>query len=271
VSTPAALAGLLDFRRLDLLAAGETALHRLDARAKVPVALVFIACVMSFGRYAVTPLLPYFVFPMISIAAARLPAMFLLRKIALVLPIALVIGLPNALFDHQVLMQLGEFRVTGGWISMLSILLRALLAAATALTLVAVTGFPAICGALERMGVPRPLTVQLLLVYRYLSLLGEEALRMTVARDQRSDGRPLSIRACGSLVGRLLLRTWDRAERIHLAMCARGFNGEFPGGGTSRMGWRELAYLVGWCGLFLLLRFGHVTPFPGGPAPGLLQ
>ena len=271
MSAPAVLAGLLDFRRLDLLATGESALHRLDARAKVIVTLVFVVCVMSFGRYSVAALLPFFVFPIAITGGARLPATLIWRKIVLVLPIALVIGLPNPLFDREPLLGVGGIGVSGGWVSMLSIMLRAMLAAAASIVLVAVTGFPAICGALERIGMPRPLAVQLLFLYRYLAVLGEDAARMVTAHELRSGGRPMSIRLYGALLGRLLLRTWDRAERIYLAMCARGFTGEFRSGGSSRFGWPEIAYVAGWCGLFLLLRTHDVTHWLGAASLGALQ
>ncbi len=271
MSAPAVLAGLLDFRRLDLLAAEDSALHRLDARAKLVVALAFVVCVTSFGRYAVAPLLPYFVFPIAVAAAARLPAARLSRQVALLLPFALLIALPNPLFDREVLLRVGGVGIAGGWISLVSILLRALLAAAAALTLVAVTGFPAICGALERLGMPRQLAVQLLFLYRYLAVLGEEALRMTTARELRGGGRPLSLRLYATLVGRLLLRTWDRAGRIHLAMCARGFVGDFRSGERSRFGRREIIYVAGWCGLFLLLRTQDPTHRLGAALLRLFQ
>ena len=271
MSAPTIVTGLLDFRRLDLLATGDSALHRLDARAKVIVTLAFIVCVMSFGRYTVAALLPFFVFPIAVVAAARLPAALLSRKIAMVLPIALLIGLPNPLFDSEPLVRLGSVEVSGGWVSLLSILLRALLAAAAAIVLVAVTGFPVICGALERLGMPPVLAVQLLFLYRYLAVLGEEALRMTTARDLRGSGRPLSIRLYAALVGRLLLRTWDRAERIYLAMCARGFVGEFRIGRPSRFGWPEVAYVIGWCGIFLLLRTQDPAQWLGATLLGALR
>jgi cobalt/nickel transport system permease protein len=261
MSATAAITGLLDFRRLDLLATGDSALHRLDPRAHVTVTLVFVVCAMSFGRYTVAPLLPFFVFPIAVVAMADLPVAFLARKIALVLPIALLIGLPNPLFDREPLLSLGGIEITGGWISLLSIALRALLAAAAAIVLVAVTGFPAICGALERM----------LFLYRYLAVLGEEAVRMTAAREQRGGDRPLSIRLYGTLVGRLLLRTWDRAERIYLAMCARGFTGDFRGGRASRFGVSEVGYVVGWCLFFLLLRTSDVTHWLGAAVLGAMQ
>jgi len=239
--TPAA--GLVDFRQLDLLAGADTAVHRVDARAKVFTTVVFIACAMSFDRYAVVALLPFFAFPIALATAARLPTAFLLRKIAMVLPVAVVIGLPNVWLDTSPLLHFGDLQVSGGWVSLLS-----------SVVLVAVTGFPAISGALQRMGMPRVLAVQLLLLYRYLVVLGEEATRMTMAHRQRAAGNRLSMRLFATLVGRLLLRTWDRGERIYLAMCARGFDGEFHGGASSRLGAADIAFAAAWCALFVLFR-----------------
>jgi len=270
VSGPSVFAALVEFRQLDLLATQPSAIHRLDARAKVIVTLAFIICVMSFGRYAVAPLLPFFAFPVLVAGWARLPSRLLLRKIAMVIPVALLIALPNPFFDRETLLRVGGIGISGGWISLVSILLRALLAAAAAIVLVAVTGFPAICGALERLGMPRTLAVQLLFLYRYLAVLGEEALRMTTARELRGGGRPLSIRLYGVLIGRLLMRTWDRAERIYLAMCARGFVGDFNSGQRSVFGLREGVYVVGWCGFFLLLRTQDVAYRVGQAFLGLL-
>lgn len=271
MSGPGLVAGLLDFRRLDVIACGDSPLHRLDARAKVLVAAVFVVCVMSFDRYAVAPLMPYFVFPIAMISWGGLPAGYVARKVALVVPLALVVALPNLWFDREPLLQLGQWTISGGQVSVASILLRSLLATAAAVLLLAVTGFASLCAALERLGMPRSLAVQLLFLYRYLAVLGEEAVRMTTAREQRCDGHALSMREYGPLVGRLLLRTWDRAERIHLAMCARGFDGDFRRGRETRWGVRELAYVAIWCAVFVLLRTVDVTRALGDLVLGVLH
>lgn len=270
MSAPAIVTSLLDFRRLDLLACGDSSLHRLDSRAKVLVTLAFIVCAMSFDRYALAPLIPFLVFPVVTVLRSRLPAGYVARKVALVVPVALLIGLPNLWFDREPMIQLGTVTLTGGQVSLLSILLRSLLAAAAAVLLVAVTGFASLCGALERLGMPRALAVQLLFLYRYLVVLGDEALRMTIARELRGGGRPLSMRLFGTLVGRLLLRTWDRAERIYRAMCARGFDGDFRGGPHTQVGASDLVYVAGWTALFLLLRSQDVTHWLGASALGVL-
>lgn len=270
MSTPAILGSLLDFRRLDQVATGDSFVHRVDARAKVLVAVAFILCVMSFGRYEVARLLPFFAFPLVTVAWSRIPAGIVLRKALLVLPVALLIGLPNPFFDRGILLEVNGVAVSGGWVSLASIVLRSLLAAAASVVLVAVTGFPAICAALERLGMPRPLAMQLLFLYRYLGVLGEEALRMNAAHEQRSNGHALTIGGFGRLTGRLLLRTWDRAERIYLAMCARGFDGAIRRGQSTPFGRADWGFLCGWCALFAVLRSQDVARWLGASALGML-
>jgi len=251
--------GLLDFRGLDLLARGESAVHRCDARAKILVALVFLVCVMSFERHAIAPLLPYFAFAIVIVAWAGLPLGFLARKAALVLPFAFAVGLANPWFEREVVVVADGVSVGAGWLSLASIVLRSLLAGAAAVVLIAVTGFPALCAALARLGVPRPLVVQLMFLHRYLVVVGEEAARMAAARVQRSAGSPLSIRGFAFLAGHLLLKSLDRAERIHRAMRARGFDGSYPLRTPGRLGGRDAAVVATLCALLVLLRGADVV------------
>jgi cobalt/nickel transport system permease protein len=90
-------------------------------------------------------------------------------------------------------------------------------------------------------------------------------LRLVRARALRSfSGRGHGWRIFGHLVGQLLLRTLARAQRIHLAMLCRGFDGEIRINRTLRIGRREVAFVLGWCSLFLLLRCVHLPRLLGG-------
>lgn len=262
---------LLDFQRLDRLAAGNTALHRLDPRAKVLATLVFIVCVVSFGRYQLSALIPFFIFPAVLIGTADLPAAYLARKVLLVCPFALAVGIFNPIFDTTLLLHLGPLGVSGGWVSCLSILVRAALTVLAALVLVAVTGFPAICRALEQLGMPNAFAVQLVFLYRYIFVLTEEGGRAARARELRAFGnKGLGMSSYSSLAGSLLLRTWQRAERVHMAMLARGFSGAFHTRQQFHFGRSEFLYLSGWSALFLILRFNNVPAFIGSLITGLL-
>ena len=68
--------------------------------------------------------------------------------------------------------------------------------------------------------------VQLLLLYRYLFVLMDEAGRMRRARALRAGTTKVSIRDATGMLTALLLRTVDRSEAIWRAMLVRGFEGE---------------------------------------------
>jgi cobalt/nickel transport system permease protein len=263
---------LLDFKRLDQLASGVSPLHRLDARAKVLATLVFIVCVVSFGKYELSSLVPFFLFPAALLGIGDLPVRYLARKVLLLCPFALVVGMFNPFFDRAVLLQLGPFGISGGWLSFASIVLRATLTVSAALILIAVTGFPAICRALARLGMPRAFAVQLLFLYRYIFVLTEEGGRAARARELRSfDKKGLGIGSYAPLLGHLLLRTWLRAERIHMAMLARGFAGELHSREQTRFGVAETIFLLGWSAFFVALRLNNGAQLLGALVTGIFR
>jgi cobalt/nickel transport system permease protein len=247
-------AALRDLRSLDALASRDTALARLDARAKVVTTLAFIVAVVSFDRYTVAALLPLAAYPVALAVLGEVPAAPLARKLLLAAPFAVLVGIFNPLFDRAPMLVLGDLTVTAGWVSFASILLRFALTVGAALVLVAGTGMHALCVALARLGVPQVLTAQLLFLYRYAFVLGGEASRMATARELRSNGRALALSAYGPLLGHLLLRAYERAQRIHWAMTARGFDGELRSLRTLRWSPRDTAFALGWCLFFLLVR-----------------
>lgn len=259
----------LELGYLDLLSSQDTAIHRLDPRAKVLTVLVYTIAVVSFDRYRVGALIPFVLFPVCLIALGNLPLFYLLRRLAVVLPFVLLVGIFNPLFDRQVLVTLGSIGVSGGWVSFCSIVLRCLLTVLAVLALIATTGFIGVCTGLDMLGMPRVFSLQLLFMYRYLFVLAEEGGRMVRARDLRSFGaRGRSLRAFVPLIGHLLLRTFDRAQRIYSAMLARGFRGEFHLRRPLRIGLREVAFVTGWSALFILFRFVDVPAFLGGVIAG---
>lgn len=263
---------VLDLKSLDLLANGTSPIHRLDARAKVIVTFVFILCVVSYGRYELTSLLPFCIFPIVMISLAGLPPFFILRKIILLCPFVLAVGIFNPVFDRDILLQLGSFGISGGWISFTSILVRSILTVGAAFVLVGVTGFTAVCQALESLGMPRVFAVQLLFLYRYIFVLTEESGRASRARELRSCGKKgQGMHSFGSMIGHLLLRTWQRAERIHMAMLARGFTGEFHAGRPVHFGVPEVRFVLTWSVLFIFLRLQNIPQILGSLVTGLFS
>ena len=74
----------------------------------------------------------------------------------------------------------------------------------------------------------------------------------------------------GSLVGHLLLRTWDRAQRVHMAMLSRGFTGEFHIRRPLKFTAQDAAFTFGWCSLFLLFRLVDLPRLAGSLLTGVL-
>jgi len=129
---------------------------------------------------------------------------------------------------------------------------------------VASTGFNSVCLALEKMGVPSVLAVQLLFLYRYISVLMDEAVRLTRARSLRSfGGKGLGLKVFSYMIGQLLLRTLDRAQRIHLAMQCRGFDGEIRMARRLSIRWRDLAFLAGCSAFFIIARLYDIPQWMG--------
>lgn len=265
-------AAVIDLKRLELLAGGSSWIHALDARAKVLVTLFFVLAVVSYGRYELASLFPFFFFPAVMIGFSNLPPLYLLGKIALLCPLFLLVGLFNPVFDTDVLVQIGQWGISGGWISLASLLIRSLLTVGAAFILVGTTGFTAVCQALERLGIPKLFAVQLLFLHRYIFVLADETGRASRARELRSCGKKgLGVASFGSLVGHLLLRTLQRAERIHTAMLARGFTGRFHAHRQSRFGTVEFCFVLGWSSLFVIMRIYNISGTLGALITGIFQ
>lgn len=96
--------------------------------------------------------------------------------------------------------------------------------------LVATTGIHRLVGALERLRIPREITMLLYLASRYVFLFAEEARRMIRARESRyldpERSRMDYLRDIASITGNLIIRAFERGERVYRAMLSRGFGWE---------------------------------------------
>lgn len=248
-------ANWIDLRYLDTLATKNTVIHRLNPCAKLLAALVFIVVVTSFPKYEITGLLPFFLFPAALVSLGGLPPGPLCKRLLLVAPFVIFVGIFNPLLDHTPIIKIGSFVLTGGWLSFASITIRLCLTVTTALILVATTGIDALGSALLRIGVPKILVVQILFMYRYLHVLLDEFVRSIQAYSLRSfHGDGVRFRVWGSLLGQLLIRSIARANRIYQAMLCRGFDGEVRLMRTFTLRSADIIYLAFWTIFFLSAR-----------------
>ncbi len=251
-------------RRFDEMAAGKSMIHQLDTRAKLMVTFFYIFTVISYSKYDLLGLLPLVLYPVVLISLAELPFGYLLGRLLIAAPFVLWVGIFNPLFDHSPLLQVGGMVVTGGWLSLMTLLVKFGFTGIAVLILIASSGMNAIGNALLKFRIPRVFVIQLLLMYRYLSVLIEEAGRSLRAYQLRkSEGQGVAYKVWGSLLGQLLLRTIDRAQRIYQAMLCRGFHGEIHFLGRKKAGIGEAIYLISWILFFILARWLNIPAVLG--------
>jgi cobalt/nickel transport system permease protein len=259
-----------DVGRLDRLSYQETCVHRLDPRAKVIATMLFLITVISFPKYEVVALAPFFLFPVLLMTIGEIPVRFIIKKIIVVSPFAIFIGIFNPLLDTGTAIVISGIPISAGWLSFLSILLKFALTISAALLLIATTSFPGVCHALRRLGFPSLFVSQLLFLYRYLFVLMEEVMRMTRARDMRSFGmHGTGVKVFVRLFGILFLRTVDRAERIYYAMLSRGFQGDIPTIKRSRLSAADLTFMATTIAFLGVFRFFPITEEIGRAVQGL--
>ena len=226
-----------ELRAMDELANGHSALHQMAALPKLLLTVWYIVLVVSFHKYDLTGLFPMILFPLVGYQVAQIPVRTCFYKLRIVLPLVCAVGLFNPFFDKTVLLRMGSVVVTGGVISMLTLMMKGIFTLMASFLLVATTGMERICGALRQIHVPKLLTSLLLLTYRYISVLLEEVSVMTTAYQLRAPGQKgIHISSWGSFLGQLILRSMDRAEALYSSMVVRGFHGEFHYANKERAG-----------------------------------
>jgi len=251
---------LHDIRLLDALARRPNSINDLNPLVKLLTTIIYLTVVVSFDRYEISALLPLIFYPVVILALADLPLEPILRRIAWIMPLVIGIGIFNPVFDHQTVTIMGS-TISKGWLTFLSIAIKCVLTVAAGILLIATTGMEKLGAAMRMLRVPKIMVLQLLLTYRYISVLGDELSRMLRAYSLRAPGhRGIERAAWGSFTGSLLLRSFDRAQRVYSAMCLRGFTGEYNTGNNAKVIGRDLWFLIGWVAFFLFTR-NYNLPF----------
>ncbi|MCY3020729.1 MAG: cobalt ECF transporter T component CbiQ [Planctomycetota bacterium] len=221
---------------LDAHATLDSPLHRLDARLKTVFALCFVVVVVSTPAQAYCAFAGYTVLLLSALVLSRLPVGFVLKRLALVLPFVgaaaiFIPFLPSETVGGGYSLGWGGLAVSrSGMLVFWNILVKALLGAFSVLLLTSTTPFPQLLLGMARLRVPRVLIMITSFAYRYIFVLVDEAQRMARARDSRCYSHRWLWQApvIGQMIAMLFLRSYERAERVYLAMLARGFDGSLP-------------------------------------------
>lgn len=235
---------------IDRFAQGTSVIHALDARTKLLAVLAYAAVLISYDRHALWTLAPMCVLPLGMLWLGQVPLWFALRRVAVLSPMIVIACLVSVFGQsQQYRLTLGgwQFALSGGQITAINIAAKFVLALLALTALTGTTPFSQLLQAMRRLAMPRLLVMQLGLVYRYLFVLIDQAMRLRRCRDLRAgQAAPLGRKfaAAGSMAGSLLVRTIDRSQRVDLAMRVRLFDGSPRSLATLRFTWTDAAALA---------------------------
>lgn len=230
------------------------------------VTLAYLISMLSVPVDHIGMLLWFAIYPILTAPLLGMTFATVFVKSLYTLPFIVFIGIFNPIFDSTVALTVGQVAVSRGWISFVSIIIRGLMSVQAIIILVCACGFEGVCRGMRKIGVPAFLVTQLLMVYRYMSVLLIELLNMKRARDSRSYGnKRLGLKMWGQMTGQLFLRTVSRSERINRAMLARGFSGTMPFYRIESSGWRrsDTVFTIAWVCAFLVLRLVNISELLG--------
>jgi cobalt/nickel transport system permease protein len=251
---------------IDKFAYQDSPIHRLDSRVKFIAALVFTAVVISLPVTSVSILACYAIGPFAVLVLGGIPVRFVFKQILLVSPFVLILALSSALYDKTpVTAAFGPFswQTSLGWLRCFAIMGKFVITMLALISLVSTTRFSDLLVGLRWMRVPKLLIIQLGFLYRYIFVLIDRAhhiLRARAGRKLRNLGFKSELKTVGAMLGSLFIRSIDTAERINIAMQARGFDGNWRS--ISKLQFRlcDLFFAVAAASFILVLQF-FVRPF----------
>ncbi|MGW7437955.1 cobalt ECF transporter T component CbiQ [Streptomyces sp. NPDC054849] len=209
---------------------GHSPVHELPPHCKLAATFAFVVVVVSTPREAMWAFALYAVLIAAAAAVARIPAGFLLRRLLIEVPfVAFAVLMPFVAEGEQVEVLGMSLSVSGLW-GAWNVLAKGTLGVAASVLLASTTELRALLLGLQRLKLP-PLLVQIAsFMIRYGDVITDELRRMSIARRSRGfEAR--GIRQWGVLAktaGALFIRSYERGERVYLAMVSRGYAGSMP-------------------------------------------
>ncbi|MDF6020509.1 cobalt ECF transporter T component CbiQ [Streptomyces sp. JH34] len=209
---------------------GHSPVHDLPPHCKLAAVLCFVVVVVSTPREAVWAFALYAALLAAVAAVARIPLGFLLKRLLIEVPfVAFALLMPFVVPGEQTELLGVSVSVPGLW-GAWNVLAKGTLGVAASVVLASTTELRSLLLGLQRLRMP-PLLVQIAsFMIRYGDVISDELRRMSIARRSRGfEAR--GVRHWGVLAktaGALFIRSYERGERVHLAMVSRGYTGTMP-------------------------------------------
>ncbi|NQU73084.1 MAG: cobalt ECF transporter T component CbiQ [Candidatus Omnitrophica bacterium] len=212
----------------------DSLLHQWDPRIKIIAFVLFILFVIFTPPNAFMAFILYAIFLSLLVLLSKLPIQYVLKRSLVIIPFVLMAAAFIPFFKKGEVAggySLGTLRLTvtyDGLMIFWNILAKAYLSILCMILLVSSTRFSDLLKAFEKLKCPRIITMIFSFMYRYIFVIQDELVRMLQAKESRSVGGKhlFHIKSLANMVGVLFIRSYERAESVYFAMCARGFDGK---------------------------------------------
>ncbi len=211
---------------------GHSPVHRAPAHLKILALLAFMITVVATPRDWYPVFGCYFLLIAVVVVISRVPPTYLLKRAVVEVPfVFFAVLLPFVATGPQTEV-LGVSVSQHGLEAGIALLIKGTLGVLASLTLAATTEPQELLLGLERLRLPQQLVQIMSFMVRYLDVVTGEMQRMKVARESRgfSARNPKHWPVLARSAGALFIRSYERGERVHLAMLSRGYTGRMPSG-----------------------------------------
>jgi len=209
-------------------------IHKLDPRTKLITTLLFILAVALTPPSSWPAFALYFALIATLLLFSKVPAFYVLKRSLIIMPFVVLIAIFIPFFKEGEVagsynIWLWQVTVTYSGLQVLTnVVIKAWLSILSLILLTSTTKLTNLLKGLEQLRMPRVMVMILSFMYRYIFVLVDEVIRMKQARDSRNFGgkRLWQIRTIGNMIGTLFIRSYERGERVYVAMLSRGFDGQ---------------------------------------------
>ncbi|WP_137292535.1 cobalt ECF transporter T component CbiQ [Nocardioides dongxiaopingii] len=209
---------------------GHSRVHRAPAHLKILALLAFMLVVVATPR-GWYPLYGVHLAVLVTvILLSRVPPVYLLKRMVVEVPfVFFAILLPFVATGPRTEF-LGLTVSESGLHAGAALLAKATLGVLASLTLAATTEPQDLLAGLARLRMPVLLVQIMGFMVRYLEVVTDELRRMRIARESRgfTARNPRHWPVLARSFGALFIRSFERGERVHLAMLSRGYTGKMP-------------------------------------------
>lgn len=230
----------------------ESPIRSLNPKTKFVAFVLMVFIIVSTPATAKMSFLLYLTVALTLIVISHIPIKFFIKRLLIITPFILmaVVAVPfiqDDLVGTSFSLGIGDIEVSNkGLLIVFNVLAKSTLSITFLSLLVSTTPMMDLIKGLRELKFPPFLADSLSFMYQYVFVIVDEIHRISRARDARSYGGRWIWHAhiIGYMIGTLFVRSYERGERVYLAMKARGYDSELIFDKTGNLKANDIIFLL---------------------------